>query len=72
MILRYHGRAERSAKSVKREMGVIDLITLRSLQINGCGFCLDMHWKGLRAAGRDVLLRIQAVTSKSSSEVCDT
>ncbi|HLK68684.1 MAG TPA: carboxymuconolactone decarboxylase family protein [Bryobacteraceae bacterium] len=27
------------------------LIQLRASQINGCAFCLDMHWKDLRAAG---------------------
>lgn len=24
---------------------------LRASQINGCAYCLDMHWKDLRAAG---------------------
>lgn len=33
------------------EEGLINLITLRASQINGCAFCLDMHWKDLRAAG---------------------
>src|SRR5881394_4513197 len=28
-----------------------DLIKLRVSQINGCAYCLDMHWKDLRAAG---------------------
>src|SRR5436190_3941513 len=27
------------------------LIRLRVSQINGCAYCLDMHWKDLRAAG---------------------
>jgi len=30
---------------------LINLICLRASQINGCAFCLDMHWKDLRAAG---------------------
>jgi len=29
----------------------IDLIHLRVSQINGCSVCVDMHWKGARAAG---------------------
>jgi len=35
------------------ELGVklIDLIKLRASQINGCAFCIDMHWKDLRAEG---------------------
>ena len=28
-----------------------DLIDMRASQINGCAFCLDMHWKDARAAG---------------------
>jgi AhpD family alkylhydroperoxidase len=31
--------------------GLIDLIKLRVSQINGCAFCIDMHWKDLRARG---------------------
>ncbi len=27
------------------------LIKLRVSQINGCAFCIDMHWKDLRAGG---------------------
>src|SRR5262245_66204052 len=30
---------------------LIDLVNLRASQINGCAYCLDMHWKDLRAAG---------------------
>jgi AhpD family alkylhydroperoxidase len=30
---------------------LLDLVKLRASQINGCGFCIDMHWKDLRAAG---------------------
>ena len=27
------------------------LVKLRASQINGCAYCIDMHWKDLRAAG---------------------
>ena len=30
---------------------LLHLIKLRVSQINGCAFCIDMHWKDLRAAG---------------------
>ncbi len=30
-----------------------DLVRLRVSQINGCAFCIDMHWKDLVAAGED-------------------
>jgi AhpD family alkylhydroperoxidase len=29
------------------------LVQLRASQINGCAYCLDMHWKDLRAAGEN-------------------
>jgi AhpD family alkylhydroperoxidase len=33
------------------EESLITLICLRGSQINGCAYCLDMHWKDLRALG---------------------
>jgi AhpD family alkylhydroperoxidase len=33
------------------EKTLLELVKLRASQINGCGHCLDMHWKELRAAG---------------------
>lgn len=33
------------------EQPLLDLIKLRVSQINGCAYCLDMHWKDLRANG---------------------
>jgi len=33
------------------EEPLLHLIKLRSSQINGCAYCLDMHWKDLRAIG---------------------
>src|SRR5215472_4236487 len=35
------------------EEGLIHLVKLRVSQINGCAFCLDMHWKDLRAIGEN-------------------
>jgi AhpD family alkylhydroperoxidase len=37
----------------KSELGhtLLDLVKLRSSQINGCAFCIDMHWKDARARG---------------------
>ena len=32
---------------------LLDLVYLRASQINGCAYCIDMHWKDLRAAGED-------------------
>jgi AhpD family alkylhydroperoxidase len=33
------------------EQNLIHLIKLRASQVNGCAYCIDMHWKDLRAAG---------------------
>ncbi len=33
------------------EKDLVDLVKLRVSQINGCAYCIDMHWKDLRALG---------------------
>ncbi|MDP8983215.1 MAG: carboxymuconolactone decarboxylase family protein [Acidobacteriota bacterium] len=33
------------------DRGLLDLVTLRVSQINGCAFCIDMHVKDARAHG---------------------
>ena len=32
---------------------LIWLVQLRVSQLNGCAYCIDMHWKDLRAAGEN-------------------
>ncbi len=32
---------------------LLNLVYLRASQINGCAFCIDMHWKDLRAEGEN-------------------
>jgi len=48
-------RAMLGLEAVLAECGIertlLDLVRLRTSQINGCAFCLDMHSKDLRAAG---------------------
>jgi len=41
----------RLQQSIELDQRLHDLISLRASQINGCAFCLDMHWKDARAAG---------------------
>jgi AhpD family alkylhydroperoxidase len=41
----------RLSSSIELDSGLRELIDLRASQINGCAFCLDMHWKDARAAG---------------------
>lgn len=33
------------------EERLLHLVRLRASQLNGCAYCIDMHWKDLRAAG---------------------
>jgi len=33
------------------EVGLLHLLKLRASQMNGCAYCIDMHWKDLRAIG---------------------
>jgi len=33
------------------EASLLHLVKLRASQVNGCAYCIDMHWKDLRAAG---------------------
>jgi len=35
------------------EVPLLHLIKLRASQINGCAYCIDMHWKDLRAVGEN-------------------
>ena len=42
---------ERYLKTCGVEENILHLMKLRASQINGCAFCLDMHWKDLRAIG---------------------
>jgi AhpD family alkylhydroperoxidase len=37
--------------SIELEARLGDLVKVRASQVNGCVFCIDMHWKDARAAG---------------------
>jgi AhpD family alkylhydroperoxidase len=39
------------SRSLKLDHGLRHLIEIRVSQLNGCAFCLDMHWKDARANG---------------------
>ena len=43
------------AASSGLEESLLHLVRLRVSQINGCAYCLDMHWKDLRALGESEL-----------------
>ena len=42
---------ENYLKTCGLEENLLHLIRLRASQINGCAYCLDMHWKDLAALG---------------------
>lgn len=42
----------RLSGSIQLDHAIRELIDIRASQINGCAFCLDMHWKDARAAGQ--------------------
>lgn len=49
----YHAltSVDRYVNDSSLERPLLELVKLRASQINGCGYCIDMHWKDARAAG---------------------
>jgi AhpD family alkylhydroperoxidase len=41
----------RLEEAIEVDSNLRDLVRVRASQINGCLFCIDMHWKDARAAG---------------------
>jgi AhpD family alkylhydroperoxidase len=50
-IYRAMAGLERYLHGCSLEQPLLHLIKLRASQINGCAYCIDMHWKDARAAG---------------------
>jgi AhpD family alkylhydroperoxidase len=42
---------EQYLKHCALEQPLLHLIKLRASQVNGCAYCIDMHWKDLKAIG---------------------
>ncbi len=42
---------ERYLKECGLEERLLHLVKLRASQVNGCAFCIDMHWKDARSLG---------------------
>jgi AhpD family alkylhydroperoxidase len=40
-------------RSIDLDPRLRELVRMRASQLNGCAFCLDMHWKDARAAGEE-------------------
>jgi AhpD family alkylhydroperoxidase len=45
------GALDRYLSDCEIDRRLLYLVQLRASQLNGCAYCLDMHWKDLRAAG---------------------
>jgi AhpD family alkylhydroperoxidase len=42
---------QRQVEASGLEPAMLELIKLRASQLNGCAYCIDMHWKDARARG---------------------
>ncbi len=42
---------EKAVHNSGLEHPLLELVKFRTSQINGCAYCLDMHWKDARNAG---------------------
>jgi AhpD family alkylhydroperoxidase len=42
---------ERYVRGSGLDPSLLELVKLRASQINGCAYCIDMHWKDARARG---------------------
>ena len=45
------GELEHYVAQCGLERSLLELVKVRASQINGCAYCIDMHWKDARAAG---------------------
>src|SRR5687767_1099359 len=52
--LKYFLGASKAIHSSTLPAATLELVNLRASQINGCGFCTDMHTKDALAAGESV------------------
>lgn len=50
------------------EESLLHLIRLRASQVNGCAYCIDMHWKDLRALG-DTEMRLAGLDAWRESPI---
>lgn len=44
-------QSENYLSNCRIEKSLVHLVKLRASQINNCAYCIDMHWKDLRALG---------------------
>ncbi|HZP54534.1 carboxymuconolactone decarboxylase family protein [Actinocrinis sp.] len=54
-VIKYVNSAGKVLSDSSLPLATQELVKLRASQINGCGFCTDMHYKDAVAAGEDPL-----------------
>lgn len=54
-VVKYLVSADRAVSEAGLPASTLELVKLRASQINGCGFCTDMHSKDAEAAGESWL-----------------
>ena len=52
-VMKYINAAGKAVSDSALPAATQELVKIRASQINGCGFCLDMHTKDAAAAGED-------------------
>ena len=67
---RQYGAMFRLSSSVQLDHSLRLLIEVRASQINGCAFCLDMHWKDARA-GSESEERLYMLSAGRESSLYD-
>ena len=67
---RQFGAMLRLSQSVTLDPVLTELIDVRASQINGCAFCLDMHWKDAREQGESEE-RLYALSAWRESKLYD-
>lgn len=53
---------EAAIRSGGLDDGLLHLVKLRASQINGCAYCIDLHWKDARAGG-ETEMRLYALNA---------
>ena len=56
--------------SVRLDPGLKGLVNVRASMVNGCMFCLDMHWKDARAGG-ETEARLYSLAAWAESPLYD-
>lgn len=67
-FLKYINSAGKSVSDSSLPAATQELVKIRASQINGCGFCLDMHTKDATAAG-ETRLRLNLVAAWREAKV---